>query len=174
MRYINYRMSREWERWAGYLGIDRLIENRRKGLQDRAGFDSEVSHYLGACYEVAGAHLWNVCVSYLINTLWGEADLPGNWEIRGTQSDRWPLKVRPTDKDHFKCVRVTGPPSNMRFHGWYSAGEAKKHPEWFQEENKSKRVFGGFYVPNTELLPLPDDLAVGCVVPPPDFTMLLK
>lgn len=129
--------------------------NRRNKRKNKQGFvpapgESLSKREMGMAGDAALA----ICLgmsAVRVADQWRRAPDVGEWDVTTTDLPHGKLIVTPRDRLDMKKVLVVCECPDFHICGWYLAGEARKHSEWWQVWRKDG---GAWYVPQECLWPL--------------------
>ena len=143
----------EWGRSAT-VGMQRqiasvLAKRKERFAKNRDPWDK---HIEGACGECATAKALGIYWDGSVNTFKDGGDV-GPYQVRTRSDPNYGLNIRADDKDDRIFILCIGRSPNFTIHGWMTAGEVKRHPEWILNPNGWGEAW---FAPKEVLFPMED------------------
>ena len=138
---------------ASQYGCRRAVESMKLGHGNRNGAKKENLWDLnirGALGEFAFSKALGIPYEFRLNVFKGP-DFGKTGQVKTLMEHWYDLTIRSDARDEDHYVLVTGIGPTFQVHGWYLAGEAKKHAEWIKDPEHRGPAF---FVPQKSLLRL--------------------
>lgn len=138
--------------WALDIAHQRWKYVEEHHLQARFGDADEEKHQQGAMAELAFCRALGLEWPHTVNTFTEVPDVNPNWEVRFLSAGpKWRgVKVLEKDDDDRLVAWVTGKIPRFEVMGYFRAGGAKGHPEWWLP----KKVAPLWLVPESRMIPI--------------------
>lgn len=119
---------------AAQVGINRHGAAIKNGNHDKHGADGPGwnFHIEGACGECCVAKYLNVHWDGSVNTFRTGNDV-GAWQVRTRSRHSYELPIRKDDDVAKNFILVTGIAPRFIIRGYFLAGEARAHDDWWQD-----------------------------------------
>lgn len=134
---------------AAFVGCQRAVENiKNNAIYNVSGESAETFWD-----RMVGGAVAEAAFAKHLNVYWwkGERNLPdvGEFEVRTTPYQTGHLHIKPNDPEGKRFYLLTGAYGTYTIRGWYTADEAKQHPEWLYSKQQGRPA--QYWIPQDQL-----------------------
>lgn len=125
---------------AAFVGCQRAVQNiQNKEIYNVSGESAE-----NFWDRMVGGAIAEAAFAKHLNLYWwkGNRNEPdvGDFEVRATPYASGDLHIKPNDPEGKRFYLLTGAYGTYKIRGWFTAEEAKKHPEWLYSKRKDRPI----------------------------------